>query len=848
MNCPDCEKPLEHSRKNAVFSLNCAFCGFTVKISASTIDEAYSLIKTKKDYKKKINYSIQKGKNGSKPSPMKTLNEKKDLLIKGGTNYNALPKSLQKILDENTVNLTYYKYLPKNPPTISKETLPFPSKLNEFLQSKGITNLYEFQYESFTKITQGKDVVIVAPTGMGKTESFLLPLLYQIWSSCPHPLMRKGIQAIIIYPTKALAKDQEAKIKQYGSGINVTCATFDGDTPPTKRQKIFQHPPDILITNPDMLHYHLQREPFKSLISTTRFVVIDEIHVAVGSFGSNLFFILKRLCRLTREKVQLIGASATISNAIDFTQQLFDRKVEGIITSEVRKSSTHLLFLYPRGISQYSLTANVARILVYSKHKLLCFQNNHKNSEIINIILKQMEIKSAVHRAGLTQSYRANVEKAFVENKLQALVATPTLELGIDIGDVDAVISSIVNLTSFTQRLGRAGRKGQTSIGVLVLRDDDPISSYYSLYPENYFSDLSSGYVEPKNELVSYYQLLAATMDKELSIAEFPEYENILSKLMSGGLIKLTTNNKYVIHNWKKAMQTLQKYSIRGIGDTVQITNHQQAIIGERSMPIAARELHKGAVYLHGGKYYRSTSFKFDNVLERGEVIVEKMPPSNIKTTAERFALPKILSILHTKKVLGSEVKYCDLEITETITGYQISDIITGELKELNLIDPPIVYTYTTKGFMVTLPKPKESTLFVSKKGEEELYVGTFHAVEHVLIESSSMLTGSGSSEIGGVSMGSSGVIFVYDGAKGGSGLSQLLYDRLEQGFYRSLDILKNCSCKTEDGCPRCTYSYQCGNNNQPLNKKGAIECLMLLQKEEEIEEVENYLDYSPLV
>ncbi|MHA1353415.1 MAG: Zn-binding domain-containing protein [Candidatus Heimdallarchaeaceae archaeon] len=129
------------------------------------------------------------------------------------------------------------------------------------------------------------------------------------------------------------------------------------------------------------------------------------------------------------------------------------------------------------------------------------------------------------------------------------------------------------------------------------------------------------------------------------------------------------------------------------------------------------------------------------------------------------------------------------------------------------------------------MPKPQEILRNYPDKHDDELVTGTFHAIEHVLIESSEMITGGGSNEIGGISMGHSGAIFVYDGAKGGSGLSKLLFDRLDEALDRSLNILKKCTCKTMDGCPRCTYSYQCGNNNFPLNKYGAIESLTLVKK-----------------
>ncbi|MCG3258895.1 MAG: DEAD/DEAH box helicase, partial [Candidatus Heimdallarchaeota archaeon] len=527
--------------------------------------------------------------------------------------------------------------------------------------------------------------------------------------------------------------------------------------------------------------------------------------------------------------------------------QLFDRKVTAIIVEEARKAPTHLLITIPWNVSQYTITSEITRQLVTPGHKTLCFQNSHKNAEIINLLLRSARIKSAVHRAGLTRQYRNKVEQRFREGDLDALVSTPTLELGIDIGDVDGVVSSIVNITRFIQRLGRAGRKGQESIGSLILRNDDPISTFYSVYPETYFADIRQGYVEPKNEIVSYYQLLAAVLEKPIEQKEFTEHKAMLSQLENEEKLLKTADGGYKAKSRTDILRLLRAYSIRGIGDTLLLKDKTGKRLGERSMPMAARELHPGAIYLHGGKHYRSSTFKYDNRFGGGEIILQPIPPINQKTTANRYAIPSILVVNERKKVLGTEVIYCDLKITEQVTGYNVNDIFTNKLLETKKFDEPIIYSFRTKGFMFTMPKPIDILNTFANLPEDVLLNGTFHAVEHVVIESSSMLTGGGSSEIGGISMGKSGAIFVYDGAKGGSGLSKLLYDKLEEGLNRSLKILENCTCKTSDGCPRCTYSYQCGNNNQPLSKTGAIESIKLLNQSK-LKIIDNYAEYDSYV
>jgi DEAD/DEAH box helicase domain-containing protein len=236
-------------------------------------------------------------------------------------------------------------------------------------------------------------------------------------------------------------------------------AVLDGDTPKSERSAIFRKPPDILITNPDMLHIHLirPRDPIRRLVRTAQHVVLDELHVYVGAFGSNVHFLLRRLQRIC-PRLQFIGASATVANAKEFAELLFGRSVISIHCDTGKKGVIHFLMLYPERISQSTMIASVAQQLVRHNLKTLVFANTHKNAEVISLIARRTRMKSAVHRAGLPMAYRRKVEDDFRRGELDVLVSTPTLELGIDIGDLEGVVSMLVGITRLTQRIGRAGR------------------------------------------------------------------------------------------------------------------------------------------------------------------------------------------------------------------------------------------------------------------------------------------------------------------------------------------------------------------------------------------------------
>jgi DEAD/DEAH box helicase domain-containing protein len=272
---------------------------------------------------------------------------------------------------------------------------------------------------------------------------------------------------------------------------------------------------------------------------------------------------------------------------------------------------------------------------------------------------------------------------------------------------------------------------------------------------------------------------------------------------------------------------------------------------------MAAQELHPGAIYLHGGKNYLSVDFKYTPGL--GRATVTPYTDKSTHTKPLYSTMPRIIDIVERSKILGLNAVYCTLEMTQTVEGYVKKATRTGKTLGRYPLTTPLVYKYRTRGFAFTAPGPtgavndylsgKFGPFKGGKMGPAMLFGGAFHALEHVVIESSDMLTGGGAREIGGVSMGDSGIIFVYDGSPGGNGASKLLFTKLDEAFKRSQIILEKCDCTTIDGCPLCTYSYNCGNNNSPLFKIGALESIKrILDKVETTVDTEGYAGYEPLV
>jgi DEAD/DEAH box helicase domain-containing protein len=792
-------------------------------------------------------------------SRVQSETEIEQLVQAGGADLDNLSEPLQRLLSRGRDYLVQYKLLPSTDAEYGKNVsdLSIPARLKDFLQDRGISKLYKFQEESYTAIESGETVVIAAPTGQGKTEGFILPIIRQILLSVQESFENPGVRALLIYPTKALARDQYDKIKLMCETSNLTVAIFDGDVSQSARQRIYERPPDILLTNPDILHYHLgwTQSRLVPMLYTVRFVVLDEIHLYTGSMGANVHHILKRL-ELECGDYQKVGASATISNPKEFAEILFDCDVRLIESKTAKRGPIHLMIYYPGERSKYSMIVDLVGQLQSGSFKTLVFGNTHTEAEVLNLLISDTGVRSMVHRAGLSKKYRGDVEDKFRSGALPVIVSTPTLELGIDIGDLNSVVSMIVSITRLTQRIGRAGRKGQESVAILALREKDPISSFYRHQPEKYFTDIDAAYTEPENEVVGYYQLIAAAMSGKLNTNDFSRYADILKKLESEGLIEVQQDGKVRVVDFESAQKAWRGYSIRGIGDTVQIKSGKKGL-GERSMPMAAQELHPGAIYLHGGKNYLSVDFKYTPGL--GRATVAPYTDKSTHTKPLYSTMPRIIDVVQRSKILGLNAVYCILEMTQTVEGYVKKATRTGKTLGRYPLTTPLVYKYRTRGFAFTAPEPTKAVNdYISgnlgafkggKMGPAMMYGGAFHALEHVVIESSDMLTGGGAREIGGVSMGDSGIIFVYDGSPGGNGASKLLFTKLDEAFNRAKTILEKCDCTTLDGCPLCTYSYNCGNNNAPLFKIGALESIKrILDKVETTVDTEGYTGYEPLV
>ena len=797
--------------------------------------------------------------------------------------------------------LADYKVIREAEPEYGPNTdkIKLDKRLVKELQKNGISRLYKFQHTAIKSIIAGNDTIIEAPTASGKTEAFLIPIIQCIidsekalWSN-HHNIdkkhdgenyknknnnKRQHVHAIFVYPTKALAKDQLPKIQNMANAVNLNAKILDGDTDKQTRNKILNSPPHILVTNFDLLHHQMWRQTNLSrILKRFKFLVVDEVHTYTGIFGSNVHYVMKRLTRIAgsnnlEKNIQYIAASATLENAENFCKKLFDiNKITHVCGSG---PSRHIEFamVFPLRRKPRSLMVDLTKKFATSGHQTMTFSNSHRGSELVAIYSQRAGVSIDVHRAGLTPKQRIITEKKFKSGELQAISCTPTLELGIDVGSTDCVVSAPTPINRLIQRIGRAARSGKRHGYAFLALGDDPISQYYKNHPADYFEDVEQPYIDPHNPYVEECQILAMAHDAPIKHDEMTQHTDVIKRLITQGELK-KTYDKTIVPNTRTAnSQMLVNYNIRGMGESIDIV-YNGIKIGDRVCPIALEELHKGAVYFLAGRSYIVTGFDYP---KKQHAIIESLPGNHpYYTKALTTEYPSIEEIIEKRMINGIETAFCRLRIEKNVSKYvkikwgdsysgmqehgkNITDGLTDKASPQDIIklDEPLLYTYVTKGIAFCAPRPideiqrakieiddqnqhqtSSSTIIqnpnltqkepsIDNHDEDYITASGYHATEHVVIEGSNMITGGASQNLGGISMGTSGMIFVHDGVIGGSGASRALYDRLELAFKRSMHIVDECPCRAESGCPRCIMSYRCGNNNEYLHKMASLEVL----------------------
>lgn len=676
------------------------------------------------------------------------------------------------------------------------------------LKSRGIARLYRFQAEAIESIRSGNNTLIIAGTGTGKTEAFLVPILERLYREPEET-------GILVYPTKALARDQVERIYSYaGAVFGFRVSVYDGDTPEKEREMLQVYPPRLLVTNPDMLHLSLRRgEGVKPILEKAKFVVLDDAHIYSGVFGSHVHYVLKRMKRFMPADAVFVASSATIGNPREFSQKLFGEECRVVEAGLTRRAPVYHVMVRPAARSRMAEALRLLRILAERRLRTLLFVDSHKVAESLSVLAQREGLKVSVHRAGLLPSHRRSVEEKLRKGELDAVVTTPTLELGIDIGELDAVVLYGVppTFSKYVQRAGRVGRRGRTGYVIMIL-GDDPISSYYERNPAEFFNQKPDPvFLDPLNEEVMRVHLVAMAQDAPFRLDSLGGAERkVCEKLLEEGLLRLAPGG--FVEPTSRGLRFLaSRDNIRGIGEQVKIVTDTGKVIGFREMPQAIKELYPGAIYIHGGTPYISLG------IEGRKARVKLLPTSTIPVTTSPlyYTWPFENEVLDERSVFGIRVSYLELEVADHVYGYVTKSFPEGHVISQKILEEELTYRFKTKGLLLEMqPNPQWSELQNAE---------AFHAVEHALIYAGQLVVGAAPTDMGGISF-PSGHIYIYDAFPGGSGVTKQLLERLEEALHKAFDIVSRCTC--EDGCPKCIFSPYCGNNNRILSRRKASQVL----------------------
>jgi DEAD/DEAH box helicase domain-containing protein len=722
---------------------------------------------------------------------------------------------------------------------------PLPDPLASALKDIGIARPYSHQAEAIDRVRGGEDVLVVTPTASGKSLVYLVPILEAA-------LRRPGSRTLCLFPYKALAQDQLQGMLELaaatarrgglvpndgglpGHGRPVSAAIYDGDTPDTRRRELKADPPDILITNPDMLHFGLlaHHDAWRTFFENLDLVVVDELHVYRGIFGSHLHHILKRLERVAAlygRRPRFVASSATVARPDRLGEGLLGRKVSVVAQSGAPRAARHLLFLNPR-VSPYTAAATLMDWSLDAGYRTIAFTKARKITELLHSWLLQSAPRwrgqVSAYRSGYLPEERREIERRLFRGDLRGVISTSALELGVDIGGLDVclLVGYPGSIVSSWQRIGRVGREDRPSLTVLIALPD-ALDQYYMTHPDQF---LSRGFEEvvfdPENRVVARAHLVCAAAETPIGDADRERYGAanfaLVGELERDGVLARDADGGRLFSLRRRPQRDI---NLRSTGSTYAIHDDERhRVIGSIDGVRAFHETHAGAIYLHHGQQYLVRDLDIE--ARKASVV-----PADVDyyTQVRGEKETAILEVLEERGKGALAATFGRLEVTERITGYEKRRLHGRDrLGVYELALPPLMFE--TVGLWLTIPESIQEE--IRQRGGH--FMGALHAAEHALIALFPLLAICDRGDIGGISYTlhpqiGRPAIFIYDGHPGGVGLAAKGFGELETLIGKTVDLLRACPC--DDGCPSCVQSPKCGNGNQPLDKESAALVLEML-------------------
>jgi DEAD/DEAH box helicase domain-containing protein len=759
--------------------------------------------------------------------------------LEGARDARALAERLR---DKHRARITGQLLIPARAATYSEFPAALDARIGAALQARGVTRLYSHQREAWDQVSLGKHLVVVTPTASGKTLCYNLPVLQSV--------IERKTKALYLFPTKALAQDQVAELLELNRAgeLGVRAYTFDGDTPGDARKAVRVHG-DIVISNPDMLHQAIlpHHTKWAQFFENLSHVVIDEMHIYRGVFGSHVANVIRRLRRIARfygSDPTFIFCSATIANPQELAGQLLGAPVAAVTKSGAPHGEKHLLLWNPPVInadlglraSARSQSTRIARSALRRGLKTIVFANTRLMVEVLTKYLKDVfdhdprqPARVAAYRGGYLPTDRRATEAKLRHGALDCVIATNALELGVDIGGLDVCILNGYpgTIAGTWQRIGRAGRRNRPALGVLVA-SSEPLDQYIVRNPE-FFLGASPEHarIDPDQLLILMDHVRCAAFELPFRQSETFGKENVaemLTYLAEQGVVHREGEQWH----WMADSYPAGSVSLRSVADgnfvVVDTTNGKQEVIAEADYSAAAVTLYEGAIYL-----IQAQPWQVEKLDWEGRKAFVTRTQADYYTDAIDYTKLKILDRFDVQPNAHSEVARGEVHIVRRVAGYKKIRYYTHENVGYGKVNLPDHEMHTTAVWWRVAPEALQQA-FDNRWQALDGFLGAAYAMHHV----AALLTMSERQDIGRAvgdgegqwfaTVGLDGrgrvkslsgeeaseeqarsfepTVFLYDNYPGGIGLSTPLYDLRDRVAAQARALIEACGCGY--GCPAC--------------------------------------------
>jgi DEAD/DEAH box helicase domain-containing protein len=726
--------------------------------------------------------------------------------------------------------LVHVEHIPPRPAIGATLDPALPPLLAARLAEKGITEFYRHQVRAIASVRSGHHTVVVAGTASGKTLAYLAPIVES-------QLADPKTTALLLFPTKALAHDQLRRFTDLGIP-EVVADAYDGDTDLDSRARIRRRA-NVVLTNPDMLHVGIlgSHDRWADFFHRLEYVVVDEMHTFRGIFGTHVAMILRRLRRIASHygaNPTFVLGSATIGNPGELGHALTGLPVE-VIDEDTSPAGGRTIAMWNppvtdevtnRRRSSLGEATDLFVDLVRRDERTIVFARSRKATELLyrsahERLPTTARDRIASYRGGYLPEQRRAVEARLFSGRLTGIVATNALELGIDVGGLDAAILSSFpgTISAFRQQAGRAGRARDESLVVLV-GGEDALDQYFMTHPAELFTrPPEAAVINPSNPMVLEAHTACAASELPLSPDDSDTLgdgvEEAANRLTQQGHLRLRDGKLY----WARRQRPAPQIDIRASGGPTYHVIGPEGLIGTLDEERAFRDGHQGAVYLHQGE-----TFVVDTLdLERREV---RVTPAQIGYYTQPRT-EKILEIIDTDRQdrVGSVLHVLGwLRVETHVVGYRKLKLGSREVLETVDLDLPAT-VFETQGIWFGIPDDVLDRADIDARTAP----GALHAAEHAGIALMPLMAICDRWDIGGLSTpwhpqtgGAS--IFIYEAYPGGAGISPVAFDAGRDHLVATRAGIADCPCL--DGCPSCVQSPKCGNGNDPLDKAAAVRLL----------------------